>query len=70
MFATSGNTLEFEGEIFFYYILPPIIFAAGYNMKRRRFMRNLGYISVFGIIGTLMSFIMIGSGAYLLSANN
>jgi NhaP-type Na+/H+ or K+/H+ antiporter len=66
IWISTDKTLEFEGEVFFYYILPPIIFAAGYNMKRRRFMRNLGYISLFGILGTLFSFIMIGVGAFLL----
>ena len=64
---TADKTLKFDGEVFFYYILPPIIFAAGYNMKRRRFMRNLGYIALFGIIGTLFNFILIGIGAVLLS---
>lgn len=64
---TAGKTLMFSGQIFFYYILPPIIFAAGYNMKRRRFMRNIGYITLYGIIGTLFNFILIGIGAVLLS---
>jgi len=38
------------------FILPPIIFAAGYNLKKTNFMKNFGYITLFGVIGTLISF--------------
>ena len=38
------------------FLLPPIIFAAGYNLKKTNFMKNFGYITLFGVIGTLISF--------------
>lgn len=53
----------------FYYILPPIIFSEGLNIKRRRFLYNLGQILLHGIAGTLITFILIGVGAYLLDIN-
>lgn len=35
---TDFNTfMTFDANFFFYFILPPIIFAAGYNMKRKIF---------------------------------
>lgn len=51
-----NDTLRFNDNIFFYAILPPIIFSAGYNLKRKKFFQHFNYISLFGIIGTLVAF--------------
>jgi NhaP-type Na+/H+ or K+/H+ antiporter len=67
IFWLFGIEVHFDDKIFFYGILPPIIFAAGYNMKRRRFFRNLGYIGLYGILGTIISFLIIGIGTFQVS---
>lgn len=41
------------------FILPPIIFAAGYNLKKTNFVKNFGYITLFGVIGTIISFAIL-----------
>ncbi len=53
-----SHLFMFNDTVFFYVCLPPIIFAAGYNMRRRRFFANLGYILLFGLLGTLVTFII------------
>jgi NhaP-type Na+/H+ or K+/H+ antiporter len=61
IFAIDKHTAEsinFDGNIFFYVCLPPIIFASGFNMRRKRFFENIGYIMLFGILGTILTFII------------
>jgi NhaP-type Na+/H+ or K+/H+ antiporter len=49
---------EFNEQGFFYFILPPIVFSGGYNLKRRRFFRNFDYICIYGLLNTVLNFIL------------
>ena len=48
--------MEFEEEIFFYGLLPPMIFAGGYNLKKKDFKKNFIYILTYGLLGTILVF--------------
>lgn len=58
---------KFEAPIFFQFMLPFLIFGVGYNMKRRRFFRNLGHIISNGLLGTLISFVILSTFAWTFS---
>ncbi|THF97712.1 hypothetical protein TEA_010957 [Camellia sinensis var. sinensis] len=59
----SSRILEFDEEFFFIYLLPPIIFNAGFQVKKKQFFRNFIIIMLFGVVGTLISFATIAIGA-------
>lgn len=59
-----NENLAFNGNVFFYLCLPPIIFASGFNMRRKRFFENIGYIMLFGLFGTILTFTMFSALTY------
>lgn len=49
-----------DSELFFLYLLPPIILDAGYFLPIRPFTENMGTILVFAVVGTLWNAFFIG----------
>ncbi|KAJ4805242.1 Sodium/hydrogen exchanger [Rhynchospora pubera] len=59
----NSRILVFSEDLFFIYLLPPIIFNAGFQVKKKQFFRNFMTIILFGAVGTLISFVIISLGA-------
>ena len=49
--------IKFSDELFFAIILPPIIFSAGYSLRKSLFFENFGMIGFLGIVGTIIGFV-------------
>ncbi|KAL2942210.1 Sodium/hydrogen exchanger 2 [Bienertia sinuspersici] len=62
----NSRILEFDEELFFIYLLPPIIFNAGFQVKKKQFFKNFSTILSFGVLGTLISFCLISAGGLFL----
>lgn len=56
----EADRLVFSPNVFFFILLPPIIFEAGYTLEKKPFFRNLGSIMTYAIFGTLVSTILFG----------
>uniref|UniRef100_A0AC35TI06 Sodium/hydrogen exchanger n=1 Tax=Rhabditophanes sp. KR3021 TaxID=114890 RepID=A0AC35TI06_9BILA len=56
--------------VFFLYLLPPIIFDAGYCMPNRLLFDNLDSVMVFAVFGTLFNTISISGSLYFCSYFN
>jgi len=64
LFLPEGVDFEhsdFPQEIFFEGLLPPIIFAAGFDLNGSYFLKNIRIVLSMGIIGTIINFFIIGT---------
>jgi hypothetical protein len=49
-------------QMFFDVLLPPVIFNAGYSVKKKLFFANFATLTLFGVMGTFASVLMITAG--------
>ncbi|GIM16542.1 hypothetical protein Vretimale_19126 [Volvox reticuliferus] len=61
-----NGLLRFNSAAFFTYLLPPVIFYAGLSVEQRLFFSNLPSILSFGVLGTLLSFVLMSAALYSL----
>ena len=54
-----NQEISFNNEIFFTIILPPIIFSAGYSLRKSLFFENFAIVVFLGIVGTIIGFLCI-----------
>jgi sodium/hydrogen exchanger 3 len=64
--ATSIPSFDprYFADLFNLLLLPVIIFAAGFTIKKRNFLRNFGSILTFSTLGLVISTAVIGFGLY------
>uniref|UniRef100_A0A8R1E4I5 Sodium/hydrogen exchanger n=1 Tax=Caenorhabditis japonica TaxID=281687 RepID=A0A8R1E4I5_CAEJA len=66
--SLSGATLD--SHTFFLYLLPPIIFDAGYFMPNRALFENFDSVLVFSVIGTIWNTFAIGGSLLFMAQYN
>jgi len=53
--SVAQSLLSFSPQVFFVALLPPIIFNSGYHLRRELFFRHIAPITLFAVVGTLIS---------------
>uniref|UniRef100_A0AAF5DEV9 Sodium/hydrogen exchanger n=2 Tax=Strongyloides stercoralis TaxID=6248 RepID=A0AAF5DEV9_STRER len=73
-FCKLGNVNQqdyfLDFHTFFYYLLPPIIFDAGYFMPNKFLFHNITSVGIFAIVGTILNTAAIGGFLYMLNCFN
>ncbi|XP_060113899.1 sodium/hydrogen exchanger 1 [Heteronotia binoei] len=62
--AVGEDPPVLQSNIFFLFLLPPIILDAGYFLPLRQFTENLGTILMFAVLGTLWNAFFVGALLY------
>lgn len=67
LFDVDHRIYTLQSHIFFYYLLPPIIFDAGFFMPNRQLFENLDSVLLFAFVGTIWNTLAIGFSLLSLS---
>ncbi|XP_052783887.1 Na(+)/H(+) exchanger beta-like isoform X2 [Mya arenaria] len=64
--GSSHETLRptLDSDLFFLYLLPPIILESAYSLHDRTFYDNVGTVMVYAVLGTVLNCFMIGPSLY------
>ena len=64
--TSAAGRFQFKPNVFFNFFLPPIIFNSGFTMHKKMFFKNLGNVAMFGLVVTLVCFVIYSMLAVLL----
>lgn len=62
----AAESFRFNSNFFFNFFLPPIIFNSGFTMYKKTFFKNLGNVAVFGLVVTLVCFVIYSLFGWIL----
>uniref|UniRef100_A0A0K0FKV3 Sodium/hydrogen exchanger n=1 Tax=Strongyloides venezuelensis TaxID=75913 RepID=A0A0K0FKV3_STRVS len=62
-----GGVIHMHPDLFFLYLLPPIVLEAGYFLPNKAFFENIGTICMYAVVGTLWNITSICGVLYLFS---
>jgi NhaP-type Na+/H+ or K+/H+ antiporter len=64
---SGGSILSFSDDLFFYVLVPPVVFAEAFCMRKRRFFGHLGTVVSMGVLGCFVQAALIGLALFYLA---
>lgn len=58
------NQPSLHSDLFFLYLLPPIILESAYSLHDRTFYDNVGTVMIYAVLGTVLNCFLIGPSLY------
>lgn len=65
--AGGAGRVHLTSDLFFFFLLPPIILDAGYFMTSDVFYQNIGTILLYAILGTIFNAFVVGASIFGIS---
>uniref|UniRef100_A0A0K0EEQ2 Sodium/hydrogen exchanger n=1 Tax=Strongyloides stercoralis TaxID=6248 RepID=A0A0K0EEQ2_STRER len=65
LYNVEAESFKLGSTVFFLYLLPPIIFDAGYCMPNRELFENIGSVMLFAVFGTIFNAVLISTSLYI-----
>ena len=56
---SAKNYEKLLREVIILILLPPMLFEDGYNIRKRKFFQNIFYINLYGVLGTILHFLIL-----------
>eukprot|EP00892_Ulva_mutabilis_P011532 jgi/Ulvmu1/8751/UM048_0005.1 len=60
----SHRAIQLDSQVFYSILIPPIVFYAGFSVKKKLFFKNLVTIAIFGILGCNLTAGLLSAGIY------
>ncbi|XP_071165324.1 sodium/hydrogen exchanger 1-like isoform X1 [Mytilus edulis] len=68
-FTNADDMPGMSSELFFLYLLPPIILESAWSLHDRTFFDNVGTVLIYAVIGTVLNCFLIGPTLYGLASS-
>jgi NhaP-type Na+/H+ or K+/H+ antiporter len=69
LFTTSGKhtnfLLQFNEQVFFLFLIPPLILESGYFLHKDFFAKHISLILLYAVVGTFITSIAVGFALYI-----
>eukprot|EP00937_MAST-01D_sp_MAST-1D-sp2_P001623 g1623.t1 len=61
---SDAAIMRFSDDLFFYILIPPVVFAEAFTVRKIKFFSHIGTVCAFGFAGALLQSVLLGYALY------